>query len=47
MLCDIKKDCNNAEEDKKTISGKTGKKTGSKKGNSIWNIYCPFTRRKQ
>ena len=52
MLCDIKEDCNNVEEEikkkaKKTISGKTGKKTGSRKGNSTWNIYYPFTRRKQ
>ena len=52
MLCDIKEDCNNIDEEikkkaKKTISGKTGKKTGSRKGNSIWNIYYPLTRRKQ
>ena len=52
MLCDIKEDCNNIEEEikkkaKKTISGKTGKKTGSRKSNSTWNIYYPFTRRKQ
>ena len=52
MLCDIKEDCNNVEEEikkkaKKTISGKTGKKTGSRKSNSTWNIYYPFTRRKQ
>ena len=52
MLCDIKDDCNNVEEEikkraNKTISGKTGKKTGSRKGNSIWNIYYPLTRRNQ
>ena len=52
MLCDIKEDCNNIEEEikkkaKKTISGKTGKKTGSRKGDSIWKIYYPLTRRNQ
>ena len=31
----------------KTISGKTGKKTGSRKGDSILNIYYPLTRRKK
>ena len=52
MLCDIKDDCNNVEEEIKkrantTIRGKTGKKTGSRKGDSIWNIYYPLTRRKK
>lgn len=51
MLHDIKEDCNNIEEEiknraNKTISGKTGKKTGSRKGNNIWNIYYPLTRKK-
>ena len=49
-LCDIKEDCDNVEEEirkcaNKTISGKTGKPTGSRLGSSIWNIYYPITRK--
>lgn len=50
LVCDIKEDWNNIEKEikkreVKTINGKTDKITGSRKGNSIWNIYYPIPKK--
>ena len=51
-LCDIEDDYENVEEKIKnkavpTISAKTGKLTGSRKGESTWDIYFPITRKNE
>ena len=52
LLCNIDPNCNNKEEEMKklevkVISGRTGKELKSRKGDSIWNLYIPLTRRKK
>ena len=49
-LCNINSKSNNKSEEMKkceteVISGKTGKKVESRKGDSIWNLYTPLSRR--
>ena len=51
LLCNIDPNSNNKEEEMKklevkVISGRTGKELKSRKGDSIWNLYMPLTRRK-
>ena len=50
LLCNIDPNCNNKDEEMKklevkVISGRTGKELKSRKGDSIWNLYIPLTRR--
>jgi len=50
LLCNIVPNCKNKEEEMKklevkVISGKTGKELKSRKGNSIWELYIPLSRK--